>query len=107
MFPLLCVISLILPSKDSCGALEKEKGNFLGWCSWDSLCQPKNRGGLGFRRSKGFNHALLAKLTWWVVSGKDSLCVRALQSKYKFHGDWLGKELIKNASPLWRVIEKL
>jgi hypothetical protein len=50
---------------------------------------------------------LLAKLTWWVASGKDSMCLRALRSKYKVHDDWLGKEPIKLTSPLWKAIEKL
>lgn len=46
--------------------------------SWDLLCQPKEKGGLGFRQAKVFNQALLAKLTWWVASSKDSMCLRAL-----------------------------
>jgi hypothetical protein len=86
---------------------KKVQGNFMAWCSWDSLCQPIEAGGLGFRESKNFNKALLAKLTWWIASRRDSLCVRALRSKYKVQANWLGGEPCKNASPLWRAIEKL
>ena len=30
--------------------------------SWDKLCTPKDKGGLGFKKSKDINSALLAKL---------------------------------------------
>ena len=86
---------------------KKEKGNFLALKSWGSLCQAKEAGGLGFRESKVFNQALLAKLTWWVASSRESLCIKALRSKYKVDADWLGKDPCKNASPLWKAIEKL
>jgi hypothetical protein len=62
---------------------------------------------LGFHDSKNFNKAVLAKLTWWVVSGRDSLCVHALKSKYRVEADWMAGEPLKNASPLWKAIEKL
>jgi hypothetical protein len=42
-------------------------GRFLAWKSWDALCLPKKDGGLGFRKNKNFNKALLAKLAWMVV----------------------------------------
>ena len=79
----------------------------MAWKSWDSLCRPKDEGGLDFRKSKAFNQALLAKIAWWVVVNKDSICVRALRSKYKVDEDWLGSEPSKNASHLWCAIEKL
>jgi hypothetical protein len=50
---------------------------------------------------------LLAKITWWVASGIDSLCIRALPSKYKVDVDWLDSEPCKNASHLWKAIERL
>ena len=86
---------------------KKDKGCFMAWNSWDSLCQPKELGGLGFRLAKDFNQALLAKITWWIVSGRDSLCTHALRNKYKVKSDQLYNDTVKNASPLWKAIEKL
>ncbi len=87
---------------------KKEKGNnLLALKSQRSLCQAKEAGGLGFRESKVFNQALLAKLTWWVASGREILCIKALRSKYKVDVDWLGRDPCKNTSPLSKAIEKL
>jgi hypothetical protein len=66
---------------------KKDSRKFLAWKAWDNLCQPKKLGGLGFRQSKKYNEALLAKLTWMVISKRDSLCMQALRSKYKVRHD--------------------
>ena len=81
-------------------------GRFLAWKSWDALCLPKKDGGLGFRKNKNFNKALLAKLAWMVVSNRNSICMKLVRSKYKVRGDWLFKDPVKNSSPIWRAIEK-
>lgn len=65
---------------------------------WDHLCLPKSKSGIGFRKSKMFNNALIAKLTWMVLTNHDSLCV---------HNDWLGKDPCKFASGTWRAIKHL
>ena len=61
---------------------------------------------MGFRRSKDFNNALLAKLAWMIASNRDSLCMNLLRSKYKVRGNWIQSEPSKNASPTWKAIEK-
>ena len=67
-------------------------GKYLTWKSWDHLCLPKDYGGLGFRKAKKTNDASLAKLTWLVLSNKDSICVKALKNKYNVNFDWLQKD---------------
>ena len=41
-----------------------------------------------------------------VASGKQSLCMEVLRSKYKVKEDWLKAEPSKSASPTWRGIER-
>ncbi|KAL5560987.1 hypothetical protein UlMin_030734 [Ulmus minor] len=43
--------------------------------AWDALCKPKSLGGLGFRRMRDFNLALLSKWGWNILTGKNSLCL--------------------------------
>jgi hypothetical protein len=85
---------------------KKSNGKYLAWRSWEYLCRPKGAGGLGFRKSKDFNTALIAKLAWMVASKRESLCMAMLRSKYKVRADWMRRNPIKGASPIWRAIEK-
>ena len=84
---------------------KKPKGNFLAWRLWDKICYPKSQGGLGFKKAKDINNALLAKLAWMIASKRDSLCMNILRSNYKFSKDWLHFEPLKRASPIWKAIE--
>ncbi|KAM6544726.1 hypothetical protein CsatB_025462 [Cannabis sativa] len=63
------------------------KGNlkgsrFLATKTWDSLCQPKCCGGLGFRRFEDFNLALLSKLAWMLATGTERPWIRSIKAKY-------------------------
>ena len=69
------------------------------------LCCPKSAGGLGFKKSKEVNLALIAKLAWMVCSGKESICMDLLRAKCKVSSDWLRAEPPKIASTTWRAIE--
>lgn len=40
--------------------------------TWDCICQPKARGGLGFRSLKNKNWVLLAKLAWRTITHQDA-----------------------------------
>lgn len=59
-----------------------EKSHNLSLKSWSSLCIPKSEGGLGFRASSDFNHALLTKLAWSVATDSMNLWVNFLKGKY-------------------------
>ncbi|XP_050266577.1 uncharacterized mitochondrial protein AtMg00310-like [Quercus robur] len=83
----------------------QREGIFIAWNSWDKLCYPRSVGGLGFKKAKNVNSALLAKLAWMIASKRDRLCMRILSSKYKVKEDWLRAEASKHVSPIWKVIE--
>lgn len=38
-----------------------EEKRSIHWASWETICLPRNKGGLGVRRMKEFNLALLCK----------------------------------------------
>ena len=84
---------------------KKSEGRFVAWRAWDKLCQPKCQRGLGFKKAKDVNQALLAKLAWTIASKRDNLCMRILRAKYKVRNDWLRKNPPKRASPVWKAIE--
>ncbi|KAL0394999.1 UNVERIFIED_CONTAM: hypothetical protein Slati_4466100 [Sesamum latifolium] len=52
------------------------------WLTWDKLCLRKVEGGLGFRRLKENNMALLAKQSWHLVFKPDSILSKVLGQKY-------------------------
>ncbi|KAH7537930.1 hypothetical protein FEM48_Zijuj03G0145100 [Ziziphus jujuba var. spinosa] len=49
---------------------------FLALKAWRDLCRPKELGGLGFRRFKDLNLAVVAKLRWKLACEEDSLWIR-------------------------------
>ena len=49
---------------------------------WNPICNSKVLGGLGIRRMKDVNLALISKLGWKLLTGSDSLWVSQLSGKY-------------------------
>ena len=52
------------------------------WVKWESLCQGKDFGGLGFKEIKKFNEALLAKQVWRMLKNLESLCHRVFKARF-------------------------
>lgn len=65
----------------------QREGRFLAWKAWNDLCHPRNVGGLGFKKAKSTNFALLAELALMIASKRDSLCIRILRTKYTVNDD--------------------
>jgi hypothetical protein len=90
--PSYAMSSFLLP-KSLCSELDRIFKNFLWGFSatksrnlslkaWDSLCKPKEKGGLGLRRMKEVNLALISKLGWNLLNKTDLMWVSQLHCKY-------------------------
>ncbi|GJU02352.1 RNA-directed DNA polymerase, eukaryota, reverse transcriptase zinc-binding domain protein [Tanacetum coccineum] len=84
--------------------INKHLNGFL-WCqgeltkgkskvSWDNVCKPKEQGGLGIKDLKLWNEVLLVKQLWNVISKKNTLWVK-----------WVNSENLKGKS-IWEVNAK-
>lgn len=65
----------------------------MAWLSWDKMCLPKEKGGLGFRNLKAFNLTLLAKQGWCLQTNSISLIHRVFKARYFPNEDFLSAEL--------------
>ena len=78
----------------------------ISWVDWNTVCRRKEVGGLGVRRIREFNLALLGKWCWRVLEDRESLWFRVLSARYGEDegrlrgGGW-------EASDWWRVISSL
>ena len=57
------------------------------------MCNPKARGGLGFKNLKAFNLAMLAKQAWRILNNLSSLVARVLKARYFPTGNLLNAKL--------------
>lgn len=72
----------------------------MGW-----ICKPLKQGGMGFNGFEDINLALIAKLAWWILSGKNCLCVELVVVKYKVRSSWLTATQKTRTSWIWKSIE--
>ena len=63
--------------------------NKIGWIKWDTVCLPKEKGGLGIKDISTFNMAMLGKWRWNLFHDEVQLWAKILVSKY---GGWRGLE---------------
>lgn len=104
-----------LPSS-VCDRIDKINKNFL-WgdtavkrklhlINWHTVCKHKDNGGLGIRKAKSQNLALLTKLGWKLTVKEDSLWVTFLHDKYLNNHTMATWPHNRAASHVWRSIIK-
>jgi hypothetical protein len=110
-------IGIFLIPNSCCKKLDRSFKNFL-WGfppkktrnlslkAWDSICTPKAMGGLGIRKMREVNLALISKLGWQLLNNSDSLWVSQLQGKYLNYTSFLSPSPLSSSSWLWKGILK-
>lgn len=76
----------------------------IHWINWNTLCESKRDGGMGFRDLRSFNLALLGKQIWRVICFPNSLLSRILKAKYFPSCDILDAAPKNNTSFTWKSI---
>ncbi|CAA7028698.1 unnamed protein product [Microthlaspi erraticum] len=76
----------------------------MSWISWKKMIKSKRDGGLGFRDLQHFNDALLAKVSWRILSTPSCLLARILLNKYCHDKSFLECGTPSTASHGWRGI---
>lgn len=54
----------------------------IHWVSWNDICLPVDKGGLGLRRLEDFNLALLLKWKWRILEATNSFWYSMLKERY-------------------------
>jgi hypothetical protein len=90
------------------GGLENNK---MCWVSWDRICQPKEKGGLGIKNLALFKSSLLCKWKWRSLNDGDASWYDLLWFRYgSLTANFLledGNAGLKKASIWWRDIWNL
>ena len=68
----------------------------ITWIDWQDVCSKKESGGLGARKLKEFNVALLGKWCWRILVDREGLWYHVLVACYcEIGGSWrLGAEVV-------------
>ncbi|CAI0409373.1 unnamed protein product [Linum tenue] len=96
-----------------CDVIDKKIRNFV-WgaeegrtkihlVTWETVCKPKEEGGLGLRSARALNLAYIMKLCWNFITDNNTLWIRILQDKYiKTNSDGTISMRHQRVSRLWK-----
>ncbi|XP_074313864.1 uncharacterized protein LOC141649062 [Silene latifolia] len=72
--------------------------------AWDTICRPKQEGGLGLKNQELWNIAMVGRLVDWVATNKESLWVNWVKANYLKGRNWQEYIPTSNSSWVWRRI---
>uniref|UniRef100_A0A803QSS3 Reverse transcriptase n=1 Tax=Cannabis sativa TaxID=3483 RepID=A0A803QSS3_CANSA len=81
-----------------------KKDKNIHWMSWDRMCKPKMKGGLGFCNLYDFNVSLFGKQGWRLLIQPQSLVSRLFKAKYFPNSSFLSAEIGGSPSFVWRSL---
>ncbi|KAG8367282.1 hypothetical protein BUALT_Bualt16G0056200 [Buddleja alternifolia] len=108
-------MSLYYIPRSVCDSLDKKMRNFwwgdrdenrhIYLRSWDFICSPKEFGGLGLRRTRDMNSAMVSKLAWKMCEDKFLPWIQILKSKYLRGSNFMDQnETPRTSSKIWKSI---
>ncbi|KAG8380670.1 hypothetical protein BUALT_Bualt06G0040000 [Buddleja alternifolia] len=84
---------------------DKEGNRGLHLKNWNFLCMPKEFGGLGLRRTRDMNKALISKIAWKICDESITTWKSLLVSKYLRGGHLLNQnETPRTSSKIWKSV---
>ncbi|CAJ2638568.1 unnamed protein product [Trifolium pratense] len=83
-----------------------EDSRKISWVNWNSICLSKESGGLGVRRLREFNQALLGKWCWRMLVDREGLWFRVLEARYGIEGGRL-RDGGRRGSLWWRELARI
>ena len=110
----LCPMQAAAIPKQTCREIEKVCRRFI-WgqqegrdkihlINWNTICKPKEEGGLGIRKMEAMNKAFIMKLAWGMLQ-ENSLWVQFLKDKYLSSNRGGGHPVATSRdSVLWKFI---
>lgn len=73
--------------------------------SWNSICTPKQNGGLGIRKTTNINIWLMTKLAWKVMTSDGKILIQLIKGKYLWGRSILDTRMLKSlGSWVWSGI---
>ncbi|XP_019155316.1 PREDICTED: uncharacterized protein LOC109152193 [Ipomoea nil] len=85
------------------GCERRERGR-IRWSRWSDLCVPKKYGGMGFRRVREMNLAMLGKQGWNFLTKPNALVTRVFKARYFPKSTFLQATRGSNPSYVWSSI---
>lgn len=81
-------------------------GKNCHWVKWNKIAHPRLRGGLGLRKARPMNIAMLGKHVWEIIHHPDKLWVRVLTAKYLLDSHIFQPQVRAGVSYTWQSILK-